>query len=462
MSTGSLRRPLFAYVVVLTVLFSLAAATIASFGLVRSSKRAYRRVVQVQLEGLAQGNSPGAIQGALGQAHLPSGVQVGWVDSSSTALGLDLPRARLIWGGRHDDLSWVAARCELVPEESYLVARIASAAPMSIAFLEISRILPLLLLAALVAGALLTLVLGRLLLPQLSTLAALAQEAGPGDAEMIPTDAPHEVAEVARRFRQTTRQLRLERDRLAAQRDELAKMQEGLVRASKLASVGRLAAGIAHEIGNPLAAVRGYLSLLQSGLDPAQQQDVLGRSQKELGRIHETIKKLLTYARRGEETVEPPQPFASGKVIEEAIGLVRGHPALRVVRIDHTGAEPGAPDAIGHPGRLNQVLVNLLLNAGQAMEGTPNPEITVVTRATDGWLEIMVSDNGPGIPRDRLPLIFDPFFTTKAPGEGTGLGLAVSRALMEAMGGDLQASSEEGRGASFTVRLRRAPPAASP
>jgi two-component system NtrC family sensor kinase len=235
-------------------------------------------------------------------------------------------------------------------------------------------------------------------------------------------------------------------------------MQEGLVRASKLASVGRLAAGIAHEIGNPLAAVRGYLSLLQGGLDPTQQKEVLERSLKELGRIHETIKKLLTYARRGVETAEPPVPFSSGKVVEEAIGLVRGHPALRVVRIDHPGTDPDGPDAIGHPGRLNQVLVNLLLNAGQAMEATPDAEITVATRTDGAWLEIVVSDNGPGIPKDKLPLIFDPFFTTKAPGEGTGLGLAVSRALMEAMGGDLQASSEEGRGASFTVRLRRTNP----
>lgn len=458
MSKGSLRRPLFAYVVVLTVLFALAAATIASFALVRSSKRAYRRAVQVQLEGLAQGRSPAAIHSALRTVPLPGGVEVGLVDSSSAALGLDLARARALWGSRTLNLELVAARCELLGEESYLVARIGSAVPMSIAFFEISRVLPLLLLAALIAGAVLTVIVGRLLLPQLSTLAALAEEAELEQEDLVPTDAPHEVAEVARRFRQTTRQLRQERDRLAAQRDELARMQEGLVRASKLASVGRLAAGIAHEIGNPLAAVRGYLSLLQGGLEPAQQKEVLERSLKELGRIHETIKKLLTYARRGEETVEPPVSFSSSKVIEEAIALVRGHPALRVARIDHPGTDPDGPDVVGHPGRLNQVLVNLLLNAGQAMEATPDAEITVATRTEGDWLEIVVSDNGPGIPKEKLPLIFDPFFTTKAPGEGTGLGLAVSRALMEAMGGDLQVASEVGRGASFTVRLRRAVP----
>jgi two-component system, NtrC family, sensor kinase len=230
-------------------------------------------------------------------------------------------------------------------------------------------------------------------------------------------------------------------------------MQASLVRASKLASVGRLAAGIAHEIGNPLAAVQGYLSLLKSGLADDQRQEVLERSVKELGRIHETIKKLLTYARKGDEQDEPPSPISIETVLAEALSLVKGHPAIRICEIDNQVVSD-QPDAIAHPGRLNQVLVNLLLNAGQAMAETEPKRITISKRADGEKVTLLVKDTGPGIPEGKREQIFDPFFTTKAPGEGTGLGLAISRSLMEAMDGDLEVVDSD-VGATFAVRLKK-------
>jgi two-component system, NtrC family, sensor kinase len=456
LSQGTLRQPLFVNTVVLTLLLSLACVIVTSFALVRATKRTYRRAAIETIAVLSQAPTRADLELAIAKGPFPDAFELAVVTSTAVAFGMGLPGARLVAASTSEVDEIYATRADRLTQETYVVARISPSVPLAIAFSEVAKTLPVLMGLALLAGLALAYSIGRLLLPQLSTLTAFAKEAGEDADVLIPSDAPNEVTEIARRFRSTIRQLHSERDKMKAQRDELARMQEGLVRASKLASIGRLAAGIAHEIGNPLAAVRGYLGLMQSGLEPAQEKDVLARSLKELGRIHETIKKLLTYARKGEDNVEPIAQFSTTKVLEEAIALVRGHPALRVVRIDHTGGDPERFDALGHPSRFNQVIVNLLLNAGQAMEGMEHPEITILTREAENSLEIIVSDNGPGIPKDKVGAIFDPFFTTKAPGEGTGLGLAVSKALMEAMNGDLTVESTEGQGASFTIRVPRA------
>src|SRR5262249_24778291 len=145
-------------------------------------------------------------------------------------------------------------------------------------------------------------------------------------------------------FRRTLRRLKEERELMAAQKRELEQMQESLVRASKLASVARLAAGIAHEIGNPLAAVQGYLALLPR-LDDKEQKEVIERSAKELQRIHETIKKLLTYARQ--EDSAPLAPIKLSQVVSDALLLVRGHPVMRPVEIEDELSKNSAPNRSG-------------------------------------------------------------------------------------------------------------------
>ena len=315
---------------------------------------------------------------------------------------------------------------------------------------------PFVLLGALGCAGVLVILVGRLLLPPLAALRRAAEETQASAPDDLSTTAPNEILDVAQQFRRTVRQLNEEREVVEAQRDELTRMQQNLVRASKLASVGRLAAGIAHEIGNPLAAVRGYLSLLKSGLPVEQANDVLDRSRSELVRIHETIQKLLTYARTGEERPEEPGPFDAGKVVEEAMGLARGHPDLRGVEIE-ADPLPSALDAHGHPGHLHQVLVNLLLNAGHAVSGRSDGRIRVEVAHDEAAVVVSVLDNGTGVPDDLKEVIFDPFYTTKDPGRGTGLGLAVSRALMEAMGGDLTVDDPAAGGAAFRVVVPRPP-----
>jgi C4-dicarboxylate-specific signal transduction histidine kinase len=346
-------------------------------------------------------------------------------------------------------------RLEASPTEAYLAARIDPSIPFSIGIVELTRrMVPFALLGAIACAAFLAFMVGRVFLPQLSALAAIARDPGIRVDGLVSDDTPNEIFEVAQTFRRTLRQLKEEREVMAQQKRELEQMQANLVRASKLASVGRLAAGIAHEIGNPLTAVQGYLSLFPR-LDAAEQKEVVERSAKELLRIHETIKKLLTYARQdGEHT--PIHPIALRNVVSDSILLLRGHPAFRPVQIKEELLEPNGAEALGDAGRLGQVLVNLLLNAAQAMEGRPDPRIRILERIEGTWVELDVEDNGPGVPQEKREQIFDPFYTTKAPGEGTGLGLAVSRSLVESMDGDLTVSAaKDGAGACFTIRLKR-------
>lgn len=445
MNSVSLRQPLVLYAAVLMVLLALFVATLASFALVRASQRAYRRGADSAVRTLAQ--QPTDVL-RVNLRQMSPDMELSLVPTASVAPAV-LTQIERAAGLNSNDSDIVAARTS--DGKTFLVGQLDRSIPSSIAFVEVSRLLPVVLMAAMAAAALLAFLIGRILLPPLSALAEVAKNAQPEGDELEP-EAPNEFVVVARRFRQTVRRLHDERERVMAQKDELAQVQESLVRASKLASVGRLAAGIAHEIGNPLAAVQGYLSLMKMGLDPDESRDVLDRCLKELGRIHETIKKLLTYARQGESAKEPPVRFSLQRVIDDAWLLVKGHPALRGVEFDFRSDE--LPEVVGHPSRLNQVFVNLFLNAGQAMEGQNKRRLRVRIETDLETIRLLVEDTGPGVTAEQLPLIFDPFFTTKAPGEGTGLGLAVSRALMEGMGGDLWAESSS-PGARFWLRIPR-------
>jgi two-component system NtrC family sensor kinase len=466
MKAVSLRQPLMLSGLVFMLLVTFLVVALSSYALLNASRRAYRRATIRDLQELVGDRSPEQLRAML-QLHTGREIELSLVSADEAPPGLDLLGARQATALDAFQSVWVTTPISGAPEETYLAGRIDPSIPASIAFAEVSRMIPLLLLGALAGSGLIALFASRLFLPSLETLAEVARETRsvPGqELGLVPSDTPNEILEVAQRFRRTVRRLNEERDRAEAQRAELEQMQERLIRASKLASVGRLAAGIAHEIGNPLAAVQGYLSLLRLGLPEAEEKEVLERSVKELGRIHRTIKQLLAYARQGEEVSEPLAPFSTLEQIEEATTLMRGHPALRGVTLElaDEASELGRlPDALGHGARLQQVLINLFLNAGQALQSQAdraNPgRIVVRRRVGEQAVLLEVEDDGPGIPLDTLDAIFDPFFSTKAPGEGTGLGLAVSRALMEAMGGDLAVRPPSGHGACFTLQIPRAP-----
>lgn len=278
----------------------------------------------------------------------------------------------------------------------------------------------------------------------------------------VPERGPAELLRLATTFNDMADQLK--RERLALQQrlaelerttSELQSTQQRLVRGEKLATVGRLAAGIAHEIGNPLAAILGLVELLRGGdLPETQSQEFLARIQAETERIHGIIRDLLDFSRSdtGDEGAE--QSADAGRVIKDALGLVTPQKRARGVDID-VDVEAQLPRVVGAETRLTQVVLNLLLNAVDAVGEVEAKGRIVLTAAShgDGLVRISVRDNGPGIESAIIEHIFEPFTTSKTVGRGTGLGLAVCHSLVEGMGGTIEATNCEDGGARFDVTL---------
>lgn len=283
----------------------------------------------------------------------------------------------------------------------------------------------------------------------------------------VPERGSAEVARLAAAFNEMAAQLRAERDALEQRlrelertAHELATAQQQVIHGEKLASVGRLAAGVAHEIGNPLSAILGLVELLRSdAAQSAQSAEFLARIQRETERIHHIIRDLLDFSRRDPEGEVPGQTADLGQVIADAVNLVRPQKESKAVEIE-VGIEPGLGRVLAPQHRLTQVLLNLLLNAVDALEGRGTVRIEARAEPGGGCL-LAVSDDGPGLPAAVLARLFEPFTTTKPPGKGTGLGLAVCHALVEAMGGHIAAGNRPEGGARFEVRLRAAPARAS-
>ena len=308
------------------------------------------------------------------------------------------------------------------------------------------------LLLGLVCGdALLVLALGYFVLTQmvvqpLRKMERATAQVGVGDWDQhIELAGPPELSALALAFNQMT-------SSLAAQREQL-------IRSEKLASVGQLAAGVAHEIGNPLAAILGYVDILRAdragsgALPEAERRDALDRVKAETQRITRIIRDLLEYSRPSHEEPSFIDPLV---VVRSAQALLTPQARFHEMRITATPEAGPWPAVLVSQGRMTQVLVNLLLNAADAMDG--KGQVSVTCESAAGRVRIAVSDQGPGIERELRRKVFDPFFTTKPPGQGTGLGLSISRAIVETYGGTLELDAEAVGGARFVIDLPAAPP----
>jgi PAS domain S-box-containing protein len=236
---------------------------------------------------------------------------------------------------------------------------------------------------------------------------------------------------------------------------ERVRLQQQLLVSARMASIGMLAAGVAHEVNNPLAYVLNNVEIARKqlaplGEDARQGREALGIALEGVDRIRTIVRDLLALARVDDASVGPVDLLA---VVESTLALARNEIAARAeLAYEH---EP-VPLASGTTARIGQVLLNLLTNALEALpvesRGTNRLRVVVRPSATGGTV-IEVSDNGVGISADHAPHIFDPFFTTKAPGSGTGLGLAISQRLVAEMGGELSFESVVKRGSTFRVTL---------
>jgi len=219
---------------------------------------------------------------------------------------------------------------------------------------------------------------------------------------------------------------------------------------TRLATLGEMAAGIAHEINNPLTTVIGFSELLTQKNLPAEAASHVKYIADSASRVKDIVKRMLIFARQD-------MPFKADLDIHEIIDNTL---EMRQYMLNTSNIEvvrnyaPNLPRVHADAGQMQQVFLNLLVNAEHALKDIPAPALlTIITSQTSGCVRITFQDNGPGMGPEVLNKLFHPFFTTKSPGEGTGLGLSLSRSIVLEHGGDILARSEVGKGSWFTVKL---------
>lgn len=309
--------------------------------------------------------------------------------------------------------------------------------------------------------------LTNLIVRPLSRLTVSAEQFGQGALQHhVDERGSAEAVRLARAFNRMATLLRAEREALTQRlvelertTHELKRTQGQLIHGEKLASVGRLAAGVAHEIGNPLTAISGLIELLRMGdLERAQHQEFLQRIAAETDRIHGIIRELLDFARHDGPKAELEQRCELQLAIDDAVNLVRPQKESRDIQIS-VDVQAGLGEVVGSRARLTQVVLNLLLNAIDALQGRGQIAISARLAAEADAALLRVSDDGPGIAPEIAQHLFEPFSTTKPAGKGTGLGLAVTHTIVEGLGGSISAGNGEKAGAWFEVRLPRTAPA---
>ena len=240
-----------------------------------------------------------------------------------------------------------------------------------------------------------------------------------------------EILSIRRRLEDANRTLE---DRVRRRTEEIARKDEALAQSARLASLGLLAAGVAHELNNPLTSVMMTTNLLLEEVGPdAPAADELRRIDAGVARCQRIIEDLRAFAR---PTDLQKVPSAVEAVVDQALWSARADLAARGMTVERDLA-PDLPTMVWDPGRIVQVLVNLVVNAAQAMDG--GGRLVVRARSAGGWLSLEVQDSGPGIPVANRTRIFDPFFTTKA--HGNGLGLSISHGIVTEHGGRIEVDS---------------------
>ncbi len=318
--------------------------------------------------------------------------------------------------------------------------------------------------AALILGAF---AVNRLVVTPINKVNRALQRVAEGKLDTAaPSNGSREIAELGHAFNQMAQEIKRQRDELEARlaqleksRAELEETQDSLIRAAKLASVGTLAAGVAHEIGNPLAGLLGLAEALEFEADPAARGRYLTLMRTEIERIDRIIRDLLSYAR-------PEREEASGSAdiratIDQLLSLLSAQKLFDGISLD-LDIPGGLAEVTLSPDSLIQVLLNVLLNAGQALEG--KGEVFLTARPLPEWrpamgtragpaIRIDIRDSGPGISGDDAKRIFDPFYSNRTSGGGSGLGLAISHSICDRAGGEISLNRNNDHGAWFQITL---------
>ena len=342
--------------------------------------------------------------------------------------------------------------------------------------------------------------LSRVLVKPIKDLVRLTQKIGEGDfSQKIEVTSKNEIGQLIGSFNRMIEKIKENQESLEnhlktleSTNKQLKQAQEELIRAEKLASIGRFAAGVAHEVGNPLGAILGYTSILEKeGLDREEAKDYLMRIEKEIERINRIVRELLNFARPSKFEIHEVE---INKVIESTLSLLSYQKIFKNIETQ-LDLQPDLSMIKGDESQLSQIFINIILNSIDAMiDGgilqiqtrehvvgnlypnqfqqiypqrrksdpqesnyshlrKPDPFSSLLTKFSRGdrLVKIRISDTGIGIKKEDLDNIFDPFFTTKAPDKGTGLGLSVSLRIVESLGGEIKVESEVGKGTTFEI-----------
>jgi len=301
-----------------------------------------------------------------------------------------------------------------------------------------------------------SILLSRVVVNPLKRLVKVAQSIGGGDlGQRAPIDYENEIGTLAKAFNQMVERLTEKQSDLQRAIKQLRDTQEELLSSEKLASVGRMAAGVAHEIGNPLTSVLGHTEILHKRLKRKKLKDgeilldLVERTRKETERINRIIKDLLQFSK-------PPSPHREdvdvNRLVQDSLKVVSVQERFQALSVDLALAED-LPLVQGNSDQLQQVLFNILINAADAM--LDGGSLSIRTEQEKQWVTIAIKDTGVGIAAEDLGKIYDPFFTTKSPDKGTGLGLSISLKIIDELGGRIKVQSKKGKGTEFIVYLKK-------
>ena len=300
--------------------------------------------------------------------------------------------------------------------------------------------------------------LGRTVVAPIRRLMTASARVAAGDLDqpLSLQGGPREIIDLADSFNTMQESLKTSREEtretirfLEQANHALQETRDELVRAERMASVGHLAAGMAHEIGNPLGAVIGYLELLKRDVPGGMPRDLVERAANEAARIDRLVRELLDFAAPAGGNTEILDPVM---VFAEARDLLLHQGVFEDLRLNDP-LPPVLPSVRMDRHRLIQVLINFLLNARDASVAGGEIHLSAGEQADSVWLS--VRDRGEGIPAALLPHLFDPFFTTKAPGKGCGLGLSVCHRIATDAGGRIEVRSVAGEGSEFILWLKK-------
>lgn len=258
----------------------------------------------------------------------------------------------------------------------------------------------------------------------------------------VPVEGAPEIRSVGTALNEMSREL-------IRRSDDLQRAHNNLVQSEKLSAVGELAASVAHEVKNPMVGILGFAQLGKESDSMEEAKEYFGLIESDTQRANKILQNLLEFARPPEMEMEP---LGLNDVVQGALQLCRHQLQMQGVKVETSLAE-GLGGIQGNNNQLRQVLLNLMMNAGQAMAESATKRVTVATALDGDFVKVLVQDTGPGMTAEVMQHLFKPFFTTKRRGLGTGLGLSVSRSIIEAHKGTLTAESQVGQGATFIVRL---------